>query len=140
MDQSLSTVIIALITGVFSVITLLIQRKQDKVISKIDEQTVLIDREKELKQKLREKEKEREILIQNMIVLILETNIYTLQNSNSDVKISPDEVFEKSKELKKQIELIADEIEDITNEYSLVIDISSELQKEIESGKIKKSK
>ena len=52
MDQYLSTVIIAIITGVFSVITLLIQKKQDKVISKIDEQTLFIEREKALKQKL----------------------------------------------------------------------------------------
>jgi len=50
-DQYLSTVIIAIITGVFSVITLLIQKKQDKVISKIDEQTLFIEREKALKQK-----------------------------------------------------------------------------------------
>jgi hypothetical protein len=52
MDQYLSTVIIALITGVFSVITLIIQKKQDHIVSKIDEQTSFIEKEKALKQKL----------------------------------------------------------------------------------------
>ena len=57
MDQYLSTVIIAIITGVFSVITLIIQKKQDRVINKIDEQTMFIEKEKALKQKLTKKEK-----------------------------------------------------------------------------------
>ena len=56
MDQYLSTVIISIITGIFSLITLLIQKKQDKVISKIDNQTVFIEREKMLKQKLLKKQ------------------------------------------------------------------------------------
>ena len=36
MDQALSAVIIAVITGAFSVLTLIIQKRQDKVIKKID--------------------------------------------------------------------------------------------------------
>lgn len=136
MDQYLSTVIIALITGVFSVITLIIQKKQDKVISKIDEQTTFIDREKNLKQKLAQKEKEREALIQDMMILILDTNIHILRNTSiSDETLSVKDIHEASENLKKRFKTISEEIEEINNEYTLVLDITSEFQKEIERNK-----
>lgn len=136
MDQYLSTVIIALITGIFSVITLIIQKKQDKVISKIDEQTTFIDREKNLKQKLAQKEKEREALIQDMMILILDTNIHILRNTSiSDETLSVKDIHEASENLKKRFKTISEEIEEINNEYTLVLDITSEFQKEIERNK-----
>jgi len=55
MNEWTSAVIIALITSVFSVITLIIQKRQDKVINKIDEQSTFIEKEKKLKQKLSKK-------------------------------------------------------------------------------------
>ena len=133
MDQYLSTVVIALITGIFSIITLVIQKKQDKVISKIDEQTTFINREKTLKQKLRQKEKEKELLIQDIMVLILDTNVYILKNTNiGDNNIPIDEVYKDSENLKNRINKLTTEIEGINSEYNLVLDITSEVQKEIE--------
>lgn len=136
MDQYLSTVIIALITGIFSIITLIIQKKQDKVISKIDEQTTFIDREKSLKQKLAKKEKERESLIEQMMILILDTNIHILSNTDiSNSKISINDIYKNSENLKKEFNNINEEIDEINNEYALVLDITSEFQKEIERKK-----
>ena len=133
MDQYLSAIIIAVITGVFSIITIIIQKKQDKVISKIDEQSSFIDREKTLKQKLIKKEKEREALIQKMMVLILDTNLYILKNTNvGDGKLSVDEVFITSDTLKKRFDEVANEIEEINKEYSVVLDLTTQFQKEIE--------
>ena len=129
MDQYLSTVIIALITGVFSIITVIIQKKQDKVIRKIDEQAVFIDREKTLKQRLSKKEKEQESLMHDVIILILDTNINILLNTNNS-NIPIDDICKKSEVLKEQLENITNEIEDINNEYSLVLDITNEVQKE----------
>jgi len=138
-DQYLSTVIIALITGVFSVITLIIQKKQDKVISKIDEQTTFIDREKSLKQKLAQKEKERELLIQDMMILILDTNIYILKNSNiGDGNLSIEEVYKESDKLKEKFKALSEEIAEITNEYALVLDITNEVQRGLERSNPKK--
>ena len=140
MDQYLSAIIIALITGVFSIITIIIQKKQDKVISKIDEQSSFIDREKTLKQKLIKKEKEREALIQKMMVLILDTNLYILKNTNvGDGKLSVDDVFTTSDTLKKRFDEVANEIEEINKEYSVVLDLTTQFQKEIErNGRNKK--
>ena len=136
MDQYLSTVIIALITGIFSVITLIIQKKQDKVISKIDEQTTFIDREKNLKQRLAQKEKERESLIQDMMILILDTNLYIIKNSNiNDTQIPVDQLYKNSDDLKKRLNRLSEEIDEINNEYALVLDITSEFQKELDKNK-----
>ena len=139
MDQYLSTVIIALITGIFSIITLIIQKKQDKVISKIDEQTTFIDREKSLKQKLAQKEKDRDSLMQEMMVLILDTNIYILKNTDikeSDIPIK--DVYDESNKLKERFKSLNEEIEEINDQYSLVLDLTTELQKELERNKNKK--
>lgn len=136
MDQYLSTVIIALITGIFSIITLVIQKKQDKVISKIDEQTTFINREKTLKQKLTKKEKERESLIQEMMILILDTNISILKNTDIvNDKNSVDKMYQKSDIIKKKIITLSEEINQINNEYELVLDITNEVQQEIEKNK-----
>lgn len=136
MDQYLSTVIIAVITGVFSVITLLIQKKQDKVINKIDEQTTFIEKEKMLKQKLTQKEKEREALIYQIQILILDTNFYILKNTNvAGINVPTDEVLELSEELKKQFNTLNSEIVDIRKEYQMVLDLTDEFQREVEKVK-----
>lgn len=125
MDQYLSTVIIAVITGVFSIITLMIQKKQDKVITKIDEQTKFIEKEKELKQKLTMKEKEKEELIQKIMLLILDTNLFIVQNTNVGGNVDP-KVFEMCSEYKKQFNDISEEIKKINQEYQMVLDITAE--------------
>ena len=139
MDQYLSTVIIALISGVFSIITIVIQKKQDKVISKIDEQTMFIEREKSLKQKLIKKEKERELLIQEIMLLILDTNLYILKNTDvKDPSIPIDSVFEISDDLKKRFENISNDINEINKEYEMLLNLSNDFQKEMEQGQNKK--
>lgn len=136
MDQYLSTVIIAVITGVFSVITLLIQKKQDKIITKIDEQTTFIEREKILKQKLTQKEKEREALIYQIQILILDTNLYILKNTNTGgVNVPSDEVLKMSEDIKAKFNALNAEITDIRKEYQMVLDLTNEFQKEIEKSK-----
>lgn len=128
MDQYLSTVIIAIITGVFSVITLMIQKKQDKVITKIDEQTRFIEKEKELKRKLSQKERDKDELINKIMLLILETNIFILKNTNTGQEIP--NVFELSEELKKQYDEISADIQNIKTEYEMVLNITSEFHRE----------
>jgi hypothetical protein len=128
MDQYLSTVIIALITGVFSVITLIIQKKQDHIVSKIDEQTSFIEKEKTLKQKLAKKEKEKELLIHEIMILILNTNLEILEHTNG---IVADDIKAKSEELQKGFTALTAEIDALNKEYQMVLDLTSEFQKKI---------
>ena len=122
MDQYLSAVIIALITGVFSVITVLIQKKNNELIDKIDEQTGFIEREKKVKQSLNEKTVERNALVDEIILLILNTNVYALK---PDTTIPPD-VFTKSEELEAKFDALTKEIAELTKEYNLILDLSKE--------------
>lgn len=133
MDQYLSTVVIALITGVFSIITLVIQKKQDKVINKIDEQTLFIEKEKALRQKLTQKEKDRESIIHEIMILILDTNLYILKNSqiNNEGSILNDDVFKTSDDLKEKFAKVSDDIETIAKEYEMVLNMTAEFQEEL---------
>lgn len=131
MDQYLSTVIIAVITGIFSVITLLIQRKQDKVINKIDKQTIFIEREKSLKQKLRQKEKEREVVIHEIMILILDTNLHILKNSSTGAQLD-NSIFEKSNDLQTKYNEVSEDIDNICKEYDVVLSMTEEFQAELE--------
>lgn len=130
MDQYLSTVIIAVITGVFSVITLILQKKQDKVINKIDEQTMFIEKEKNLKQKITQKEKECENIIHEIMLLILETNMAILKNTQ-DPSIIDQEVFDNSEKLKNRFAEITKDIQELTKEYSIIMDVSNEFNREM---------
>ena len=136
MDQHLSTIIIAIITGIFSIITIIIQKKQDKVIDKIDEQTMFIEKEKKLKQMLTQKEKERENIIYDMMILILDTNLYILKNStNFESSLLNDDVFKRSDELKETFMTLSDEIDNISKKYEMVLDMTLEFQREVEKMK-----
>lgn len=128
MDQYLSTVIIALITGIFSVITLVIQKKQDKVIDKIDEQTLFIEKEKALKHKLTEKEKEREEIIHEMLLMVLNTNLYIMTH-NIDDEVLIKTTNEEANALKERYSKIRSEIDEISKEYEMLLDISDTFSK-----------
>lgn len=129
MDQYLSTVIIAIITGVFSVITLIIQKKQEHVINKIDAQTLFIEKEKALKQRLTKKQAEREQIIHQVMIVILDTNLHILRNTMIAGAVIPDEkVFEKSNKLKEDFRRVTSEIQDINKEYEMLLELSGNLK------------
>ena len=130
MDQYLSTVVIALITGIFSIVTLIIQKKQDKVINKIDEQTAFIEKEKAIKQKLVKKQEEKESIIQDIMVLILDTNLQILMKSYSMADRPMQEVFNNAKALKDRFKAINKDIEEIDKEYKMLLDLSNVFKKE----------
>ena len=133
MDQYLSTVIIAGMTGIFSIITLFIQKRQDKIINKIDEQTMFIEKEKGLKQKLIQREKERETIIQEIMILILDTNLHILRNTQiAGATVLDDGIFQKSENLKNRFAEVSTSIKEITKEYEMVLDMTSVFQKELE--------
>jgi len=133
MDQYISTVIIAGMTGIFSVITLIVQKSQDKVIKKIDEQTMFIEKEKGLKQKLIQREKEREAIIQEIMILILDTNLHILKNTQiAGATVVDATVFLRSDSLKQRFSEVTVSIKEITKEYEMVLDMTSVFQRELE--------
>lgn len=138
MNQYAATVAVAIITGLFSLITLIIQKKQDKVIDKIDEKTLFIEKEKNVRKKLADKTKEKESIVHQVMILILDTNVAILKNiysGNEDNKVIKD-MLDKSEKLKGQFKDVSDSIEDITKEYEIILDMSNEVQKEIQKSNV----
>ncbi len=129
MDQYTSTVVIAIITGIFSVITLIIQKKQDVVINKIDEQTMFIEKEKTLQQKRNVKEKQRENVIHRIMLLILDTNLYILTHELTDSDLATN-ASKEADALKKEFNAIESEIHEIDKEYELLMDLSEDFKEQ----------
>lgn len=133
MDQYLSTVVVAVITGIFSIITLFIQRKQDRVIKKIDEQTVFINQEKAIKAKIDEKEKEREAIVHETVILILDTNLQILANTQTaDGTPSVDSsIMEICNGLKTKFNSVTSDLEKLHREYEVILNMTSEFKDEL---------
>ena len=132
MDPTLSTVIIALMTGIFSVITVKIQKNQSKLIEKIDEQTIFIEKEKAIRQKLVQAEKKRDAIIEQATLLSMKINIHLINSiSEIDQKIR-DDLKSTSKELETEYKESLSVIRDISKEYDLIIQVSADLQREFE--------
>lgn len=133
MDQYLSTIIVAVITGIFSVITLVIQKKQDKVIEKIDKQTISIEREKKLEAQLHEKQSERTNLVHEMMILILKSNIALLREYNELNSLNPDnDMYSKADSMIAKFDVLSEEIAEISKEYRIVLEMTSEFQRNLD--------
>lgn len=126
LDQYLSTVIIAIITGVFSVITLILQNRQDSVINKIDAQTEFIDREKRLRGEINKKESERQQVINRIMIIIFDTNTAmfneAMKSSDTNAKRNADEYHR----LKEEYIELSNEINDLNRKYELIMEINQE--------------
>lgn len=136
MDQYLSAVIIAIITGVFSVITIMLNKKADKIDDKINKKNVFNEKEKALKQKLNQKKSEQENIIHDIMILILDSNMEILQNlikTNPNLDTSKlDQMKEFSNKLKSDYKNINESIEDIRQEYEIMLDVAHKFQEEID--------
>lgn len=137
MDQYVATVIVAIITGIFTVVTTVVGKRQDKEIDKLTKDTASINKEKEIRQQLLLKEKEREQIMHEVMILVLETNLLILQNTHKDSD-NNDELFVKSKDLTKKFYELTESIKDISQDYDLILEIGAEYQKKLEEQQKKK--
>lgn len=126
----MATVLGIVITGIFSVITILLQMRQDKIINRIDSQTLFIENENKVKQKLLAAEKKRDSIIQQILILVLNCTVEILHRVDPSNHINP-EMTKKSEELQREYANVNREIESLTREYEVVITMASDLQKKI---------
>lgn len=132
MDENLSTVIVAAMTGIFSIITLLIRKKDSGVIEKINQQQSFFEREKKLKQELDTKEKILKKIFQDLDLLLVDTNIELIKLHNEVDCETLNKLHRQHLEIKNKIINITNEIDDITKEYQIVILMTEELRAEYE--------
>lgn len=139
MDENLSTIIISIITGIFSTVSLLIKTRQEKVITKIDKQNEFIEKEKALKQHLDQCEKERLIIMQDIITLILDTNLRLLEKHDEYSSDLDSTLFERAKTYKEQLEENTKSMKEFGKEYEILLNLSNLFQQELEKIKATKN-
>ena len=128
MDQYLSAVVISLMTGIFSIITVMIQKRADKVVDKIDEQRHFIEREKRLKKALTDKTEERDSLMSEIMLLILDTNLFILKQTSSSPEESDsiESIAHHAAEIKDSFFRTGAEIKDIKKEYAMLLELNED--------------
>lgn len=119
-------------TGIFSIITLLIRRKDSGVIEKINQQQSFFEREKKLKQELDTKEKILKKIFQDLDLLLVDTNIELIKLHNEVDCETLNKLHRQHLGIKNKIINITNEIDDITKEYQIVILMTEELRAEYE--------
>lgn len=144
MNQYIAEVIVCIITGAFTILSLVIQKKQDKVVDKIDKKIMFSEKERSLRQQLTNLSKERESIIHDMMILIMDTNLELLRaiELTSEVTLvgtASSNVYNQARLLKEKFEKTNDQIEAINKEYNLVVEMSREAEKELKKLQQKES-
>lgn len=135
MDQYFTEILVCIITGAFTILSLYVQKKQDKVVEKIDKKTMFMEKEKLLQNKISTLSKQRESIIHNMMILIMDTNLElmkAIETSNNTTIAASDEVYRKAKKLKEEFDKNTSDINAINKEYEIVVEMAAEAQKEID--------
>ena len=139
MDANLTTIIVAVFTGVFSIITLLIQKDQRKLLNKIDEQTVFMEKEKVIKQRISELNRQRDIYIQEMTLLKLDAILRVVLSDPCASQANIDDIITKTSEIEDKYNDVIEDIDDANKEYALIINMGNEF-KDMMKEKHKKHK
>lgn len=139
MDQHFAEIIVVLITGIFSILSIIIQKRQDKIVSSIDKKAIFLEKERALKKKIDDLSRKREMIIHEMMILILDSNLELMKSvESSKDPLFHDQIYNNANILKDSFEDTNQQIENINNEYQIVIDMAKEAQLEIERLQSKK--
>ena len=137
MDATIATIIIAVVSGIFGIITVKIQKDQKIIVDKIDEQNVFIEKEKAVWQKIMNAEKKRDMIVEQITVLLMQINIQLLHMIDKvDARVI-DDIKVTASELENSYSEISDEITDLNRSYDILMDVKSDIQKDIDN-KVKK--
>ena len=129
MDQWAATVLVAIITGVFSIVTIIVQKKQDKTIKRIDEQSKIAQKEKELKESVNEKRRQLGIIANDMMILVLNTNLMIIESADIDdnIRREVNDMRRKSQDLFDKYDKLREELDDIIKTRDVVENLNDNL-------------
>lgn len=131
-NEHFATIIVSIVTGIVSIVTIWIQKNNSKIIKTINKQTSFMEKENELKSKIDMVKQEMEKTIYNIQMLILDTNIEVLNGTTDSEEIKL--LSEKAVELKQNLNKYNEEFEELMKEYNMVLEYNKMLQSELESS------
>lgn len=127
-----TTIIVTIVTGIFSLFTIILQRKNNKDVEHIEEKGKIIQKKNELLSELTKMKDDANMLYQERNQLILITNIHALKKD-----ISPEQLKEYddlSKEISNKIKCIHNDINDKRNEFYTLEKVDKYIKHEGNSG------
>lgn len=130
MSPEIATVLVALIGLMGTLITTVMTKHQKAIKETVEKQNIFIEKEKGIRQKLNEKQKEKEDIIHEVMILILETNMAILRNTQGAEGVD-EEVFKRSVELENKFMEISNALDDIYREYELILEMTKSFEDEL---------
>ena len=128
-----STILIAVITGVFSLLALKIQGKQNKIMRELDKYNIFIENQKQIRQRLILAEKRRDGIIEQMIMVSMRVNIQLLGLLETVDSVITKDLRDTSSELEAMHKKVSEEIDIISREYDIISDLNQKIQEEVDA-------
>lgn len=121
MNEYTSAIVVAIITGVFSVIAIIIQRKQDKVLKDIDEKSKIIEQDRRLRQQINLEEKNLQLVTYEMVKLMIDCTMNVLINcANVQDPTVKDQYIQTANELKAKYKVIREKLDDLYTQNEVI--------------------
>jgi hypothetical protein len=113
------------------------QKKQDKLIHKIDEQNILMEKEKTINQKLIRVEKSRDDIVEQIAIIIMKIGRQLIMDKENMDPALVKELSESCYHLEERYKELTESINHITLEYETLMNISDEIQKDFDMIRLK---
>ena len=127
MTMDLSSIIVAIVSGVFSVLVIILQKGTKKVDKHIEEQTTFLNKSKVVTQQINDDRRKIDELNRRMLQLILDTNIMILDKDENQEVIQ--DMINRSIDLKADLAGVCDEIEDLEKERQMIEELTEHLSR-----------
>ena len=121
MNEYASAIIVAVITGVFSIIAIVIQRKQDKVLKDIDEKSKIIEQDRKLRQQINTEEKNLQLIPYEMIRLMINCTTNFLINCSNPANAENKEIYiQSANELNSKYKVTREKLDELYTQNEVI--------------------
>ena len=127
-------IVVAIITGLFSIILAKMQLDHKKELKAANEKSVLAKKEKDMRKRLNSSEKNRQQIYDNMAVFQITLMILILKNTMSDSPALSD-ISDTADSLIMSYKAASLEVKEIMDEHNMIMKISDQLHGVEETNK-----
>ena len=132
--DNISVILIFLLTVIFAIATIIVNKSQGKLINKIDEQSIFLEQEKDISKRMSIAVQKRDVTIEKITILSMKINVAVVCMLGDGVKISDGvirDLKETAKELEKDYKDICAVIDEINTEHKMLMNVTSAFKKHI---------
>jgi len=119
--EYIAQIILAIIAAITTVVTVILQKKQDNLTTKIDKSSNLLKHKEDIEQQIELIELKHRNIIDTALLLILDTNLDLLVDKGINVD---DRIKENIKKIHETLSDLSDKTSEIDKKYSVLLDLS----------------